>query len=45
MQKNRANFSPTQACIRNRTKIAAAVTNAQAFLKAQKEFWHFDKYI
>jgi DNA-3-methyladenine glycosylase I len=31
--------------IRNRLKIAAAVTNAQAFLKVQKEFGSFDKYI
>ena len=31
--------------IRNRLKIAAAVSNAQAFLKVQKEFGTFDKYI
>ena len=31
--------------IRNRLKIAAAVTNAQAFLKTQAEFGSFDKYI
>lgn len=31
--------------IRNRLKIKAAVTNAQAFLKVQKEFGTFDKYI
>src|SRR6201997_477830 len=31
--------------IRNRLKIAAAVTNAQAFLKVQKEFGSFDKYV
>jgi DNA-3-methyladenine glycosylase I len=31
--------------IRNRLKIAAAVKNAQAFLKAQKEFGSFDRYI
>jgi DNA-3-methyladenine glycosylase I len=31
--------------IRNRLKIAAAVTNAQAFLKVQQEFSSFDKYI
>jgi len=30
--------------IRNRLKIAAAVTNAQAFLKVQQEFGSFDKY-
>lgn len=31
--------------IRNRNKIKAAITNAQAFLKVQKEFGSFDKYI
>src|SRR5579863_5824651 len=31
--------------VRNRLKIAAAVTNAQAFLAVQKEFGSFDKYI
>ncbi len=31
--------------IRNKLKIHAAVTNAQAFLKIQKEFGSFDKYI
>ena len=31
--------------IRNRLKIAAAVTNAQSFLKVQKEFGSFDKYV
>ena len=31
--------------IRNRLKIEAAVKNAQAFLKVQKEFGSFDKYI
>jgi DNA-3-methyladenine glycosylase I len=31
--------------IRNRLKIAAAVTNAQAFLKVQEEFGKFDKYV
>lgn len=31
--------------IRNRLKINAAVTNAKAFLKIQKEFGSFDKYI
>ena len=30
--------------IRNRLKIAAAVTNAQVFLKVQQEFGSFDKY-
>jgi len=31
--------------IRNRLKVKSAVTNAQAFLKIQKEFGSFDKYI
>jgi DNA-3-methyladenine glycosylase I len=31
--------------IRNRLKIAAAISNAQAFLKVQEEFGSFDKYI
>ncbi len=31
--------------IRNRSKIKAAITNAQAFLKVQEEFGSFDKYI
>lgn len=31
--------------IRNKLKITATVTNARAFLKIQKEFGSFDKYI
>jgi len=31
--------------VRNRLKIAAAVTNAQAFLAVRKEFGAFDRYI
>ncbi len=31
--------------VRNRLKINAAVRNAQAFLKVQKEFGSFDRYI
>jgi DNA-3-methyladenine glycosylase I len=31
--------------IRNRLKVKSAVTNAKAFLKIQKEFGSFDKYI
>ncbi len=31
--------------VRNRLKIASAVTNAKAFLAVQKEFDSFDKYI
>ena len=31
--------------VRNRLKIAAAITNAQAFLAVQREFGSFDRYI
>tara|TARA_B100000900_G_scaffold162668_1_gene138147 strand:+ start:210 stop:779 length:570 start_codon:yes stop_codon:yes gene_type:complete len=31
--------------IRNKLKIRAAISNAQAFIKIQKEFGSFDKYI
>jgi DNA-3-methyladenine glycosylase I len=31
--------------VRNRLKIASAVRNAQAFLRVQKEFGSFDRYI
>ena len=31
--------------IRNKLKIRAAITNAQAFLRVQQEFGSFDKYI
>ena len=31
--------------IRNRRKLQSAITNARAFLKLQKEFGSFDKYI
>lgn len=31
--------------VRNRLKIAATVTNAQAFLRVQKDFGSFDKFI
>lgn len=31
--------------IRNKLKIRAAITNAQAFIKVKKEFGSFDKYI
>ncbi len=34
-----------EGIIRNRLKIASAVTNAKEFLKVQKEFGSFDKYI
>ena len=31
--------------VRNRLKVAAAVTNAQAFLRVQDEFGSFDRYL
>jgi len=31
--------------IRNRLKVASAITNAQRFLEVQKEFGSFDKYL
>jgi DNA-3-methyladenine glycosylase I len=34
-----------EGIIRNRLKIESAITNAKAFLKTQKEFGSFDKYI
>jgi DNA-3-methyladenine glycosylase I len=34
-----------QGIIRNRLKIAATISNAQAFLKVQEEFGSFDAYI
>ena len=34
-----------EGIVRNRLKVEASVTNAKAFLKLQKEFGSFDKYI
>lgn len=34
-----------EGIIRNRLKIASSVSNAKAFLKVQKEFGSFDKYM
>lgn len=34
-----------EGIIRNRLKVVSAITNAKAFLKVQKEFGSFDKYI
>ena len=34
-----------EGIIRNRLKVASAVRNAKSFLKVQKEFGSFDKYI
>jgi len=35
----------TDGMIKNRAKVAAAITNAQAFLKVQQEFGSFDNFI
>ena len=34
-----------EGIIRNRLKVVSAVSNAKAFLKVQKEFGSFDKYV
>jgi DNA-3-methyladenine glycosylase I len=34
-----------EGIVRNKLKIAATIANAQAFLKVQKEFGSFDRYI
>jgi len=34
-----------QGIIRNRLKVEAAIQNAQAFLRVQKEFGSFDRYV
>src|SRR6266567_1945389 len=34
-----------EGIIRNRLKIAAAITNAKAFLQVQREFGSFDRYL
>jgi DNA-3-methyladenine glycosylase I len=38
-------FLADAGIVRNRLKIAAAISNAQAFLEVQKEFGTFDRYI
>jgi DNA-3-methyladenine glycosylase I len=40
-----ASLLADEGIIRNRAKIAAAVTNARAFLAVQREFGSFDAYI
>jgi DNA-3-methyladenine glycosylase I len=40
-----AKLLTNEGIVRNRLKIASAVSNAKAFLKIQKEFGSFDKYI
>jgi DNA-3-methyladenine glycosylase I len=39
------NLLNNSAIIRNKLKINSAINNAQQFLKVQKEFGSFDKYI
>ena len=41
----RAALMRNPGIVRNRLKIASAVTNAQAFLSVQREFGSFDRYI
>jgi len=43
--KKQAALLADPGIVRNRLKIAAAVTNAKAFLKVQKEFGSFDLYV
>jgi DNA-3-methyladenine glycosylase I len=43
--KRIAKLLADEGIIRNRLKIASAVSNAKAFLKVQNEFGSFDKYI
>jgi DNA-3-methyladenine glycosylase I len=43
--KKVAGLLENEGIIRNRLKIASAVSNANAFLAVQKEFGSFDKYI
>lgn len=40
-----AKLMENEGIIRNRLKIASAVSNAKAFLKIQQEFGSFDRYI
>ena len=44
-EKKVAELHDNEGIIRNRLKIASAVSNAKAFLKVQKEFGSFGKYI
>ena len=40
-----AELAEDAGIIRNKLKIKATVTNAQAFIKVQEEFGSFSKYI
>jgi DNA-3-methyladenine glycosylase I len=44
-EKDQTRLLEDAGIIRNRLKIKAAITNAQAFLAIQKEFGSFDRYI
>ncbi len=44
-EKKVAELLSNEGIIRNKLKIHAAIENAKAFLKIQKEFGSFDKYI
>lgn len=43
-EKDKARLMANEGIIRNRLKVEAAILNAQAFLRAQKEFGSFDAY-
>jgi DNA-3-methyladenine glycosylase I len=43
--RRRAALMRDAAIVRNRLKIASAVTNARAFLAVQREFGSFDRYL
>jgi DNA-3-methyladenine glycosylase I len=43
--KTQAKLMSNDGIVRNRLKIASAVTNARAFLKVQEEFGSFDRYL
>lgn len=43
--KKRAALMKDAGIVRNRLKIDSTITNAQAFLKVQKEFGSFDRYL
>src|SRR5712675_1145836 len=43
--QRRAALMKDAGIVRNRLKIESTVTNAQAFLKVQKEFGSFDRYL
>ena len=43
--KKTSSLMRDEGIVRNRLKIASAVTNAKAFLAVQKEFGSFDRYI